>query len=128
MVKRSSAPAECEFRKPQSGGNPHVVGAHPCPYRIESSKPVEQTGVLGAGNDSGQRLIKMMVGVDQTRDNNVIRKVNDLVGCLRNLRGGANLFDPAIACINGRVFEVCTVHRRQRPYVLYQKRCHRKPS
>ena len=82
MIEHGGSSAQGKFDESQRRGHPHVIRCHPRPDRVERSKPVEETGVLRPGDDSGQRLIQMMMGVHQARQHNMTRKVHYLVSLL----------------------------------------------
>ena len=67
------------------------------PDRIERHEPIEQFDVLGAGNGAGQRLIEVMMGIDQSRDDDAAARVDDAVGFARQFGGRAERFDRAVA-------------------------------
>ena len=66
MIECRSAPAQGEFGEAEGGRGADMVGRDPGPDRIEGAQPIEQTDVLRSRDDPGQRLIEMVMGIDQT--------------------------------------------------------------
>ena len=74
-------PESAKFRQRGLGGNEDILGCHPRPDRVERFQPVEEIGILGCRNRAGEGLIKMVVGVDQSRQNQVPAQIKDFISC-----------------------------------------------
>ena len=59
------------------GGDKDIFRGHARPDGIERLQPVEQVGILGRGHGPGQGLVKVMVGVDQPGQDDMVRQVED---------------------------------------------------
>ncbi len=53
---------------------------HAGPDRVERLEPLEQAGILRRGHGARQRLVQVVVGVDQAGQDDVAAQVEDLVG------------------------------------------------
>ena len=52
-------------------------GSHSCPDRIERLQPVEQVGILRGRDRTRQGLVKMMMRIDQARQDDVPARIED---------------------------------------------------
>ncbi len=71
MVAGGRATGENEFRRAHLRACVHAFVGEPRPNRVQGPQPIKQIHVLGGRNHSRQRLIEMVMGVDQTRENYV---------------------------------------------------------
>ena len=94
------------------------------------SQPVEQSGVLRSRDRSGRRSVEVVVSVDETRQDEVYGKINNLVCRIGQVDGGANLLDEAVLDEHAAVgdFSPRIIHRRYDLRMLDQSSAHRSPS
>ena len=74
-------------------GGEDVLGGQARPNGIKCLEPVEQVRILGGGDGASQGLVKMMMRVDQPRQEDVPGEVEHFIGCLGQLAGGTNAFN-----------------------------------
>jgi hypothetical protein len=97
VVGSSRAAAERQFGERGLRGGEDVVGHQARPDRIERFEPVEQVGVLGSRDGARESLVKVVMGVDQSRQDDMAGKVKNFVGAGGQPGSGADLFDEPIA-------------------------------
>ena len=68
MIGNRGRPGQQEFGETQPGADINRVGVHLRPDRVERLQPVKQRFSLGGTETARQRLVKMMVTVDQPRN------------------------------------------------------------
>ena len=124
MIRRSGATGHGQFDQRSTGGYPDVIGVHPRPDRIQRCQPLEKRGVLG--NSSGQRLIEVVVGVDQSGNDDLVGEIEDLIGGGRKTCRRADLFDPSITGEEATAGDLLSllVHRHQHRGIAGQEGCH----
>jgi hypothetical protein len=100
--------------------------AHPT---IECAQPGEEVGVLRVGSVARQRLVEMVVAVDQPWQEDLATEVEHFIRCLWEVFGWANHLDFAISREEASVpqFSALAVHRHQNVRVVRKQRCHRLP-
>ena len=77
MVGAHGAARERELREAELRRDEHVLGLHARPDRVERLQPAEEQRVLPGRDRLGQRLVEMMVGVDEARRDDAARGVDD---------------------------------------------------
>ena len=90
------------------------------PDGVEVGEPIEQTGVLDSRQGAGQRLIQVMVGVDQAGQHDHAGGVNHRVCLCWQVRRCAHHFDDVAPSEDGSVTDRASlvVHRHQHAGVL----------
>ena len=106
--------------------NPDMIGGDPAPNGIEGREPLEEVRVLSAGYGPGQGLGEVMVGIDQTGEEQVTGQVDHLVGGIGQQGRRTDLLDPPVAGEHGAVgyLGAALVHRHQQRGVAEQQRPH----
>jgi hypothetical protein len=66
----------------------------------------------------------MVMGVDQARDHHVTGEINDLVGAIGKLGGGADGLDPAIPRKKSTIADFPAIHRREEMCASKQQSSH----
>ena len=122
VIECGRASGQRKLSERQLGGNLDVFGCHPGPDRVQGAQPVEQSGVLRSRDRSGQRLVEVVVSVDETRQDKVSGKINNLVCRIGQVDGGANLLDEAVLDEHAAVgdFSPRIIHRRYNLRMLDQ--------
>ena len=96
MVRRRGAAGQKKFGERQADRHTETVGREPRPDWIKRREPAEKLLVERLRMGARQRLIEMMVGVDEARDDDVAARIEGLIaGRSRRLAGRKNLCDPA---------------------------------
>jgi len=94
MIGGGGAARQHELGQREPSRDPQVVRLEPRPDRIERDEPREQRLVDGGGMGAGQRLVEMVVGVDEARQHDMARRVECCVDALRRLPFSHPLSDP----------------------------------
>ncbi len=130
VVGGGGAAAERQLRQPQHRRGADVLWLHPRPDRIERLEPREQSGVLGSGHRPGQRLVQVVVGVDQAGQDDVVVQVEDLVRRRGKFRRWAHLFDPPVTGKQAGIAQLApaVVHGQQDRRVPDEKGGHGVPG
>jgi hypothetical protein len=81
VVEDGRAPRERELGQPGPRGGVLGLGVDLRPHRVELAQPLEERRLLGPG--PRQRLIQVVVGVDEPRGDDRAGQVDPLVGCGR---------------------------------------------
>ena len=82
VVAAGGAAAHQQFGHGDLGRDMHHVGRQAGPDRVEPAQPAKQLGVLYRRNGSRQALVHVVVRVDQPRHDQVVSRVNHVVGGL----------------------------------------------
>ena len=85
VVRAHRAARERELGEADLGRDDHVLGLHPRPDRVERLQPAEEQRVLPGRHRLRQRLVEVMVGVDEPRRHHAAAGVEHL-GALRRRR------------------------------------------
>ena len=85
MIGGGGAAGEHKLGQRESRREPELMRLEPRPDRIERGEPGEQRLVDRGGMGAGQRLVEMMVGIDESRQHDMARSVEDRVDPLRRL-------------------------------------------
>ena len=72
MIRRRGAAGQQQFRHRDRHAKLQRLGRQPRPHRVERLQPGKQLAVHRGRNGTGQRLIEMMVGVDQARQHHML--------------------------------------------------------
>ena len=94
MIARRGAAGEQELRHRHLGRDPNHLRSEACPDRVEPLEPGEELGVLDLWNRPGERLVHVVVGVDEPGQDQVTAGVNHLVGGARQRLGRSHGLDP----------------------------------
>ena len=87
-----------QFGQRQPRRQPHRVGREPRPDGIERLEPVEELLVDGLGMRAGQRLVEMMMRIDQSRQHHMLRRIKHLINRFGRFLAAAEQFgDAAVA-------------------------------
>jgi len=92
VIRRCGAPREGQFRERERGGDSHIVWRETRPDRVQRSEPIEETDVLRPWYCPRERLIEVVVRVDQSREDDVSGQVQNLVGCFGKILRATDLF------------------------------------
>jgi hypothetical protein len=76
--------------------NKNIVGLNPRPDGIERFEPVEEVGILRGRDGAREGLVKVMMRVDQPRQEDMTFEVKHFIGSLRKFARRADLFDEAV--------------------------------
>ena len=93
VIAGGGAARQQQFGHRGQRGGVHHVGRHPAPDRVQALQPGEELGILHGSDRPGQRLIHVVMGVDQAGHHQTAARVDHLVGPVRRLVGGADRFD-----------------------------------
>lgn len=85
-----------QFGQRGLGRGEDVIGGQARPNGVKGFEPVKQVGVLGGRDGAGQGLVKVVMGVDQPRQDDVAGQVEHLVGGLGQVGGRPDLLDEAV--------------------------------
>ncbi len=85
MIGGGRAAGQHEFGQREPRSQSEVVRLQPRPDRIERDEPGEQRLVDGGRVGAGQRLVEMVVGVDEPRQHDMAGGVERRVNALRGL-------------------------------------------
>jgi hypothetical protein len=80
MVGGGGTSRKGEFGQCGGSRNKNIVGCEACPDGIERLEPVEEVGILRGGDGARQGLVEVMMGVDQSRQEDVPAQVEYFVG------------------------------------------------
>jgi len=112
MVEDRRATGERELRQPneRAGARGFLRRSRPDP--ILGLQPGEKVVVLRGEKIAREGLIEVMVGIDETRQNDLSGKVDHCVGRCRKFSVRANVFDETVLGVKPRVlhFPVLAVH------------------
>jgi len=77
---------------------------------------VKKIGILSLRHGSGERLVEMMVGINQPWQDDMITHVHNQVGCLGQFICAANLVDKPILSVKSpaRNFPALLIHGYQK--------------
>ena len=127
VVARRGATREHQLGRRHLRADIDVLGGEPRPDRVERLQPLEQVAVLRGRHDARERLVEMMVSVDQPRQHGVpAAQVQHLVRRGGQRRRRADLLDDVVADKDRRItdFRPRSVHRDQRMDVFDEQRRH----
>ena len=111
VIRGQRAARERQFRKANRGRNVHFLWAEPRPNRIERFQPPKEQRILPTRHRAGQRLIKVVVRVHQTRRQKASLCMDDLCVPLRQI--GTNCGDHTTIDQNiARKFTRIIIHRQ----------------
>ena len=79
MIATRRATAHQQFGHSDLRANLHHLRRKPCPDRVQTLQPTEQFGILHLRNRPRQRLIHMVMRVNQTRRHQMPARINDLI-------------------------------------------------
>jgi hypothetical protein len=85
VVARGRAAREQQLRARDRGRAAQRFGPQPGPDRIEGDQPVEQRDVLRARHRARERLIEVVVRVDEARNDDAAARIDDAVGFARQV-------------------------------------------
>jgi hypothetical protein len=87
---------------------------------------VKKISILCRWKGSGERLIEMVVGIYQPRENQIASQIEDFVRFIWKRIGGANLLYPTISSEEGTVMDLpsLSIHRDQHGGMSYKERGH----
>ncbi len=97
VVEGGGAARQRQLGQAEGGGHPHVVGGHAGPDGIQGGEPVEESAVLRPGDDPGQGLVEVVVGVDEAGGGEAAAAV-DAVG--ESVEGATRAGGPEAALAN----------------------------
>ena len=126
VVEHGGAARERQLRHAHQARGPERVRVAPAPDRVVDAQPAEQVRVLGRGQRTRQRLVEMVVGVDQAGQHDLSGRVEHGVGRLRQRVGRPDGLDDAVAREQAAPCDLARpiVHRHQDRRVSYQHRAH----
>ena len=78
VVRTHPAAGERKLGQAELRGDEHVLGPHPRPDGIERLQPAEQQRVLPGRHGARQRLVEMVMGIDERRRHHAAGGVDDL--------------------------------------------------
>ncbi len=111
MVGRRRAARQHQLGQRELGGDLQLLRLQPRPDRIERRQPGKQLLVDGLRVRAGQRLVEMMMGVDQPRQHDMAAGVERGVHG-RGGRGGAgDQFDDAAVLDDEAALGACRENR-----------------
>ena len=116
VVARGGAAGEHEFRRGHLRTDINSLGREFRPDRVKCFEPLEQITVLRRRNGARQRLVEMVMRVDETRKNDVpVAQIEHFIRGCWQCSGDADLFDYVIAHQHRGIadFLPCRVHRDQ---------------
>ena len=96
MVGGGGASREGQLGQSRLGGGEDILRLQAGPDGVERGQPVEEIGVLGGRDSTGQGLVEMVMCIDQPRQDDVIRQIEHFVGSLGQLTCRAHLLDKAV--------------------------------
>ena len=79
VIAAGGAAAQEQFGQCQLGADLHVRGCQFGPDGVEGLEPVEEHRVLCGGNDAGEGLVEVVVGVDKAGQHQLAPGVNALL-------------------------------------------------
>ena len=79
MIRRRRAAGQHQFRHADERAEPNRLFIQPRPNRVQAGQPCEQPGIHDRRIGSGQRLIQMMMRVDQSRQNDLAVGAHDCI-------------------------------------------------
>ena len=92
MVRSRRNPRHQKFRQSQPRAKPHGFRCQPCPKRIKRLQPIKQFLVDGLGMCPSQSLIKVVMGIDKSGQNDMARSIKHLVRRCHGLPPNPNQF------------------------------------
>ena len=95
MIGRRGAAGQHQLGHRQRHAEIERFRRQPRPDRIKRLQPGKQFAVERRRNGAGQRLIEMMMGVDQSRQHHVFAGVEVFTSGVAGLRPAAHQFDDA---------------------------------
>ena len=104
------------------GGSADIFGPHPRPDGVERDQPVEQVGVLRFRDGPRQRLVKVVVGVNEPGKNDVACEVEDLIRRLGQVFRSPDRLDETVFDEQAGMseFPALIIHGDQHFNILYQ--------
>ena len=97
MIGDGGRAGEEQLRQSQLRAHVDRFAVQPRPDGIQRLEPVEEHGVLRGGHGAGERLVEVVVRVDQARQHNHPAGVEDTIRCGWQFSRGANRLDDVIA-------------------------------
>src|SRR5690606_12943590 len=95
VVGGRRAPGQEQLGQRDGGGELEVARGEPGPHRVEAGEPGEELDAGDRPPGAGERLVEVVVGVDQPGDDDVLARVDDLVARRGRLStGGQQLHHP----------------------------------
>ena len=115
VIRRRRAAGEQELRHRGLGRHLDHFRREPRPDRIETGEPVEERGVLRDGERPRQALEHVVMRVDEARQDDVTRQVDDDVGGCRHVGGGADRGDYVVLDVQAAAANLAPlrIHRDQ---------------
>jgi hypothetical protein len=83
MIRGGGASRKGEFRQRGLSRNENIVGLNPRPDGIERFEPVEEVGILRGRDGAREGLVKVMMRVDQPRQDDMTFEIKHFIGSLR---------------------------------------------
>ncbi len=77
VIRGHRAARQRQLRQPDQRRDAHLLRPEPRPDRIERLQPAEEQRVLPAGHGAGQRLVEMVMGVDEARRDDAALRLDD---------------------------------------------------
>ena len=116
VVGARPAARQGELRQTELRRDEHVLGPHPRPDRVERFQPPEKESVLARRHRAGQRLVQVVMGVDERGRRHAAAGVDDLPPGGVGGSAGADARDPAVLDedIRARRLAPVGVHRDDR--------------
>ena len=111
VVAAGGAAAQQQLGHGHLGRHAHHLGRQAGPDRIQAAQPAEQLGVLHRRNRPGERLEHVVVRVDQARRDEVVARIDHLVGVLRKAVGRPDGLDAIAPDQDRRVAQFTRLHR-----------------
>ena len=126
MVARRRAAREQQLRARYGGRAAQRGRREPGPDRIERDQPIEQLDVLGAGNRARQRLIEVMMSIDQAGNDDTATRIDDAIGVARHFGCRAERLDRTVTHEDRRIAQhtVRIVKRLDVRRIANQQRAH----
>ena len=116
VVAGSGATREKQFRHAGERRHVHALFVQPGPDRVEGAQPVEELGVGRGCVGTGERLVEVVVRVDQAGEGDEVPAVDDAVGLGQARGAGAHAADFAVFYVEmaSAMDLVSRVHGKQR--------------
>src|ERR1700754_560262 len=96
MIGRGGAAGQQQFRHRHRDPEVERLRRQPRPYRIERLQPGKQLAVQRRRQRPGQRLVEVMMGVDQARQHHMVARLEECRRCRRLAAFGHQFDDPAL--------------------------------
>ena len=124
VVRTQATARKRQFRQPDLGRDEHMLRPHARPDRVEPLQPAKEQRILRPRHGAGHALVKMVMGIHETRCDDTALRLDNLTLCPKAL---PDLGNHAVAQqqVRARKLPPGVVHRDKVIRAADEGLCHR---